>query len=167
MKFWRRVRRLARRFGYARAFCSALLVGLALLRIHDPAPIEELRLRTFDTFQRIDPRVKTARPVRVIDIDDRSLAKYGQWPWPRTRVAELVNTLSRLGARVIAFDILFSEPDRLTPSVAADTFQGLDEATRDKLRALPNNDQVFADAMRRSRVVLAESGLPSDRKSVV
>jgi adenylate cyclase len=161
MKFWRPVRRLARRFGYARAFCVALLIGLALLRIHDPAPIEELRLRTFDTFQRIDPRVKTARPVRVIDIDDRSLAKYGQWPWPRTRVAELVNTLSRLGARVIAFDILFSEPDRLTPSVAADTFQGLDEATRDKLRALPNNDQVFAEAMRRSRVVLAESGLPS------
>jgi adenylate cyclase len=161
MKFWRRVRRLARRFGYARAFCVALLVGLALLRIDDPAPIEELRLRAFDTFQRIDPRIKTARPVRIIDIDDRSLAKYGQWPWPRTRVAELVNALTKLGASVIAFDILFSEPDRLTPGVAAETIQGLDDATRDKLRALPSNDQVFADAMRRSRVVLAESGLPS------
>jgi adenylate cyclase len=161
MKFWRRVRRLARRFGYARAFCVALLVGLALLRIDDPAPIEELRLRTFDTFQRIDPRVKTARPVRIIDIDDRSLAKYGQWPWPRTRIADLVNALTRLGAAVIAFDIVFSEPDRLTPGVAADTIQGLDDATKEKLRALPSNDQVLADAMRRSRVVLAESGLPS------
>jgi adenylate cyclase len=161
MKFWRRVRRLARRFGYARAFCVALLVGLALLRIDDPAPIEELRLRAFDTFQRIDPRIKTARPVRIIDIDDRSLAKYGQWPWPRTRVAELVNALTKLGASVIAFDILFSEPDRLTPGVAAETIQGLDDATRDKLHALPSNDQVLADAMRRSRVVLAESGLPS------
>jgi adenylate cyclase len=155
------VKRLARRFGYARAFCVALLVGLALLRIDDPAPIEELRLRAFDTFQRIDPRIKTARPVRIIDIDDRSLAKYGQWPWPRTRVAELVNALTKLGASVIAFDILFSEPDRLTPGVAAETIQGLDDATRDKLRALPSNDQVLADAMRRSRVVLAESGLPS------
>jgi adenylate cyclase len=161
MKFWRRVKRLARRFGYARAFCVALLVGLALLRIDDPAPIEELRLRAFDTFQRIDPRIKTARPVRIIDIDDRSLAKYGQWPWPRTQVAELVNALTKLGASVIAFDILFSEPDRLTPGVAAETIQGLDDATRDKLRALPSNDQVLADAMRRSRVVLAESGLPS------
>jgi adenylate cyclase len=55
---------------------------------------------------------------------------------------------------------VFSEPDRLTPGVAADTFQGLDDATRDKLRSLPGNDQVFADAIRRSRVVLAESGLP-------
>jgi adenylate cyclase len=161
MKLWRRVRRLARRFGYARAFCVLLLVGLALLRIHDPAAVEELRLRTFDTFQRIDPRVKTARPVRVIDIDDRSLAKYGQWPWPRTRIADLVNALTRLGSAVIAFDIVFSEPDRLTPGVAADTIQGLDEATREKLRALPSNDQVLADAMRRSRVVLAESGIPS------
>jgi adenylate cyclase len=161
MQFWSRVSRLARRFGFARAFCVALLIGLALLRINDPAPIEELRLRTFDTFERLDPRIKTARPVRVIDIDDKSLAKYGQWPWPRTRIAELVNRLTGLGAAVIAFDILFSEPDRLTPGVAADSFQGLDEATRDKLRALPSNDQVLADAMRRSRVVLAESGIPT------
>jgi adenylate cyclase len=139
----------------------ALLIGLAMLRIADPPPTEELRVRTFDTFQRIDPRVKTARPVRIIDIDEKSLAKYGQWPWPRTRIADLVNALTKLDAAVIAFDIVFAEPDRLTPGVAADTIQGLDEATRDKLHALPSNDQVFADAMQRSRVVLAESGLPS------
>ncbi len=160
MKRWRRVRRLARRFGYARALCVALLFGLALLRIADPAAIEELRVRTFDTFQIIDPRMKTARPVVIIDIDEKSLAEYGQWPWPRTRIADLVNALTRLDAAVIAFDIVFAEPDRLTPGVAADTIQGLDEATRDKLRALPSNDQVLADAMRRSRVVLGESGLP-------
>src|ERR1700730_14336235 len=163
MKFWRRVRRLARRFGYARAFCVALLIGLALLRIDDRAAIEELRFRTFDSFQRIDPRVKTARPVRIIDIDERSLAKYGQWPWPRTRIVELINALNRLNAAVIAFDIVFSEPDRLNPGDAADAIPGLDDATKDKLRALPSNDQVFADAMRRSRVVLAESG----RRSIV
>ena len=158
---WRRVRRLARRFGYARALCVTFLIGLAMLRIADPSATEELRVRTFDTFQRIDPRVKTARPVRIIDIDEKSLAKYGQWPWPRTRIAELVNALTKLDAAVIAFDVVFAEPDRLTPGVAADTIRGLDEATRDKLRALPSNDQVFADAMRDSRVVLAESGLPS------
>jgi adenylate cyclase len=158
MKFWRRVRRLARRFGYARAVCVALLIGLALLRIDDRAAIEELRFRTFDSFQRIDPRVKTARPVRIIDIDERSLAKYGQWPWPRTRIVELINALTRLNAAVIAFDIVFSEPDRLNPGEAADAIPGLDDATKSKLRALPSNDQVLADAMRRSRVVLAESG---------
>src|SRR4051812_32305027 len=161
MKLWRRVRRLARRFGYARAFCVVLLIGLAMLRIADPSPVQELRLRTFDVFNRIDPRVKTARPVRIVNIDEKSLAKYGQWPWPRTRIADLVNHLTRMGARVIAFDIMFPEPDRLTPAVAAESFQGLDEATREKLRALPGHDDVFADAMRNSRVVLAESGIPN------
>ena len=131
-----------------------------MLRIADPPPIEELRVRTFDTFQRIDPRVKTARPVTIVDIDDKSLTSLGQWPWPRTRIADLVSNLTKLGAVVIAFDVIFSEPDRLNPDVAADTFRDLDDETRTKLRALPSNDQLFANAMRRSRVVLGESGLP-------
>jgi adenylate cyclase len=149
-----------RRFGYARLVCLALLIGFAVLRIVDPAPVEELRVRTFDTFQRIDPRVKKARPVTIVDIDDASLAKLGQFPWPRTQIADLVTKLTRLGAVVIAFDVVFSEPDRLNPDAAADTFRNLDEATREKLRALPSNDQILADAMRRSHVVLGESGLP-------
>ncbi len=161
MKRLRILRRwFARRFGYARLVCLAYLIGLAAFRIADPAPVEELRVRTFDTFQLIDPRVKTARPVAIVDIDEKSLAKLGQFPWPRTRIADLVTNLTRLGAVVIAFDTIFSEPDRLNPDVAAETFRNLDEETRAKLRALPSNDQIFADAMRRSRVVLGESGLP-------
>jgi adenylate cyclase len=167
MRRLRALRRwFARKFGYARLVCLALLIGLAALRIADPAPVEELRVRTFDTFQRIDPRVKTARPVAIVDIDEKSLAKLGQWPWPRTRIADLVTNLTRLGAVVIAFDVIFSEPDRLNPDVAADTFHNLDEETRARLRALPSNDQIFADAMRRSRVVLGESGLPSVQKEL-
>jgi adenylate cyclase len=160
MKRLRLLRRwFARRFGYARVACLALLVGFAALRIADPAVIEEIRVRTFDTFQRIDPRVKTARPVAIVDIDEVSLAKLGQWPWPRTRIADMVTNLTKLGAVVIAFDVIFAEPDRLNPDVAADTFRNLDEETRARLRALPSNDQVLADAMQHSRVVLGVSGL--------
>src|SRR5882724_10295747 len=161
MKRLRILRRwFKRRFGYARLICLALLIGFAALRVFDPPPVEELRVRTFDTFQRIDPRVKTARPVAIVDIDEKSLAKLGQFPWPRTRIADLVTHLTRLGAVVIAFDTIFSESDRLNPDVAAETFRNLDEETRAKLRALPSNDQILADTMRRSRVVLGESGLP-------
>jgi adenylate cyclase len=160
MKRLRLLRRwFARRFGYARVACLALVVGFAALRIADPAVIEEIRVRTFDTFQRIDPRVKTARPVAIVDIDEVSLAKLGQWPWPRTRIADMVTNLTKLGAVVIAFDVIFAEPDRLNPDVAADTFRNLDEETRARLRALPSNDQVLADAMQHSRVVLGVSGL--------
>jgi adenylate cyclase len=163
MKRLRALRRwFKRRFGYARLACVALLVGIAALRVLDPAPIEELRVRTFDGFQRIDPRKKTARPVTIVDIDDKSMEKLGQWPWPRTKIADLVTELTRLGAVVIAFDVVFSEPDRLNPDFVADTFRNLDEETRAKLRKLPSNDQIFADAIRASRVVLGESGLPEE-----
>jgi adenylate cyclase len=159
LRIWRRW--FARRFGYARLVCLGLLVGLAGLRIADPAPIEELRVRTFDTYQVIEPRVKTARPVTIVDIDEKSLAKFGQWPWPRTRVADMVTNLTALGAAVVAFDIVFAEPDRLNPGAAAETMRYLDEITRNKLRELPSNDQIFADAMKRSRVVLGETALAS------
>jgi adenylate cyclase len=159
MKRLRVLRRwFTRRIGYARLLCLALLIGLAALRVADPAPVEEIRVRTFDFFQRIDPRHKTARPVTIVDIDDKSLEKIGQWPWPRTRIADLVTELTRLGAVVIAFDAVFSEPDRLNPADVADTLRNLDEDTRAKLRALPSNDEVFAEAIRKSRVVLGESG---------
>src|SRR6266852_5706500 len=163
MKRSRILRRwFTRRFGYARLACLALLIAFVGLRVLDPAPIQELRVRTFDTFQLLDPRIKTARPVTIIDIDERSLAdpRLGQWPWPRTRVADIVASLTQLGAVVIAFDAVFSEPDRLNPDIAADTFRNLDEATREKLRSLPSNDRIFADAIRNSRVVLGESGGP-------
>lgn len=163
MKRLRILRRwFKRRFGYARLACLALLIAFAALRILDPAPVEEIRVRTFDTFQRFDPRKKAVRPVTIVDIDDKSMEKLGQWPWPRTRIADLVTELTRLGAVVIAFDAVFSEPDRLNPNIAADTFRNLDEATREKLRLLPSNDQIFADAIKASRVVLGESGLPEE-----
>src|SRR6202048_4931465 len=79
MKRLRILRRwFKRRFGYARLVCLVLLIGLAALRIADPAPVEELRVRTFDSFQRVHPRVKKARPVPLVEIHDKSLAKLGQ-----------------------------------------------------------------------------------------
>jgi adenylate cyclase len=151
-----------RKFGYARLVCLVLLVGFAALRVWDPHPVEEMRVRTWDYFQVFEPRVKAIRPVTIVDIDERSLAdpRLGQWPWPRTRVADIIANLTKLGAVVIAFDVVFSEPDRLNPDIAADTFRNLDEATREKLRALPSNDRILADVIRASRVVLGESGLP-------
>ncbi|MCC8945859.1 adenylate/guanylate cyclase domain-containing protein [Bradyrhizobium sp. Arg62] len=166
MKRLKAIRRwFARRFGYARLVCVALLIGIAALRIVDPAPVQELRVRTFDTFQALQPRQKTARPVTIVDIDEKSLAdpRLGQWPWPRTRLADIVTNLTRLGAVVIAFDTVFSEPDRLNPDIAADTFSSLDEEMRARLRQLPSNDSIMAEAIKNSRVVLGESGGPNVR----
>lgn len=148
----------ARKLGLARVMCLALLVLFAGARLWDPPPIQELRLRTFDMFQLIDPRHKAARPVTIVDIDDKSLAKLGQWPWPRTRIADLIQNLTNNGAVVIGFDVVFSEADRLNPDLVASQMRDLDDATRAKLRELPSNDQILADAIKRSRVVLGETG---------
>ncbi len=150
----------ARKLGFARLMCLALLVLFAGARLWDPPPIQELRLRTFDMFQLIDPRHKAARPVTIVDIDDKSLARLGQWPWPRTRIADMIQNLTSNGAVVIGFDVVFSEPDRLNPDLVASQMRYLDDATRIKLRELPSNDQVLADVIKRSRVVLGETGLP-------
>lgn len=138
----------------------ALLFALLVLRVTDPPALEEVRLRAFDLFQVIQPRVATQRPVVIVDIDEESLRKLGQFPWPRTRMADMITRLTRMGAAVIGFDVIFAEPDRLSPALAADVYRGLDEETKNKLRALPSNDQVMADAIKQSRVVLGETGLP-------
>ena len=151
----------ARRFGLGRTVCVGLLAALAFLRVADPFPLQELRDRTFDLYQIIRPRVPTEKPVVIVDIDEKSLRTIGQWPWPRTRIAQLVDRLTSLGAAVIGFDVIFAEPDRLSPDRVADDVAGLDAATRAKLRALPSNDEVLADAVHRSRVVLGESASSS------
>jgi adenylate cyclase len=153
--------RFARKFRSARLLCMVLLLALLALRVAEPAPLEELRLRAFDILQILQPREAEERPVIIVDIDEQSLRALGQWPWPRTRVAELISRLTKLGALVIGFDVVFAEPDRLSPQFAAETFSELDEATRSKLRGLPSNDQVMADAMRQSKVVVGETGLPT------
>src|SRR6187551_1759637 len=155
----KRILRLLNRFGMGRAIALVLLVDLVLVRIWDPLPVEALRLRVFDAYQLIAPRAATARPVVIVDIDEDSLKSLGQWPWPRTVVADLVTRVTQMGAAAIGFDAVFSEPDRSSPALAADSFRGLDEETRAKLKALPSNDAVLADAIGNSRVVLGQTAL--------
>ncbi|WP_092239263.1 adenylate/guanylate cyclase domain-containing protein [Bradyrhizobium sp. Gha] len=150
-----------RRLGVARLICLGLLIVFAGLRVWDPPPLQEVRVRTFDLFQLIDPRHKAVRPVTIVDIDDKSLARLGQWPWPRTRIADLIINLTHDGAVAIGFDVVFSEPDRLNPDLVANEMRYLDDATRARLHELPSNDQVLSEAIKGSRVVLGETGQPA------
>src|ERR1700691_5616823 len=93
-------------------FALALMV---LARARDPALLETLAARGFDQEQQIAPRVYQPLPVSIVAIDERSLAKYGQWPWPRTLLARLVRQIAAGHPRVLGVDIIFAEPDRLSP----------------------------------------------------
>jgi adenylate cyclase len=90
-----------------------IVLSLLALRIADPYPVRVARETSFDVYQQLRPRpAPPDLPVRIIDIDELSLAELGQWPWPREIFATLANRLTELGAAVVAFDILFSEAER-------------------------------------------------------
>lgn len=87
------------------------------LRIVAPDLLDRLSLICFDLYQRAAPRETGDAPIRIVAIDENSLVKFGQWPWPRTIVAKLIGRLREAGAAVIAFDIDFAEPDRTSPKM--------------------------------------------------
>jgi adenylate cyclase len=153
--------RRAQQVGLARAVCILLLFALVPLRLADPRPLQELRTRTFDFFQVLRPRPQEIRPVVIVDIDEASLKAVGQWPWPRTTVADLITQITRLGAVAIGFDIIFPEPDRMSPAIAEQSFRGIDAETRAKLDRLPSNDDALAEAIKHSRVVVGQAGAAS------
>lgn len=101
---------------------AVILVGMAALigviAAHAAFAPQAFRLTAlvFDAYQLIKPREATDPPVAVIDIDEASIGKLGQWPWSRSTVAEIVTRASGLGAAAIGFDIVFSEPDRTAPA---------------------------------------------------
>lgn len=134
-----------------------VVVLLTLLRIADPFPVQVLREIAFDFYQRLHPRPQGEFPVRVIDIDERSLAELGQWPWPRDRLATLSDRLTELGAAAIGFDVLFPEPDRMSPSRIAATLPGVDAAT------LPDYDAIFAASLSRAPAILGFSLTPAGK----
>lgn len=155
----RLLRRALDRFGVGRAVALVILAYLVLLRIWDPLPIEAIRLRGFDLFQLVQPRTPQLKPVVIVDLDEASLREVGQWPWPRTLVAEMVGRLTAAGAVAIGFDVIFPERDRTSARQTAETIPGLDPETRAKLKALPSNDEVLAEAISRSRVILGQTAL--------
>jgi adenylate cyclase len=136
---------------------GTVILGALALRVWDPTPVARLRSLVFDAYQRLDPRsFDPALPVRIVDIDEESLKQVGQWPWPRTVLAELVDKLATGGAAAIGFDMVFPEPDRMSPANTlrywpkSDALAGL----REEVEKLPTNDQVFAEAIGKGPVLL-------------
>ncbi|MFT6674218.1 MAG: adenylate cyclase [Sulfitobacter sp.] len=147
----------SRKIGWGRVAGLVLVVAMVALRIADPVFVERLRLQAFDAFQQINPRDPAPSPVVILDIDDRSLAEVGQWPWPRTQIADLTMKAMQAGAAAVAFDIIFSEPDRLSPENIAVDNPSLPENLRAELLKLPSNDQVLAQMFARARVVVGQT----------
>ena len=141
--------------GPGRAGALALVAGALVLRIIDPGVITELRVRSFDLVERVWPRAADSARVAIIDIDEKSLARYGQWPWSRHKVAELLRRIAQGKPRVVGIDIIFADRDRLSPDEIARELPGLPPALADALAQLPPSDRDLAEAIAAVPTVLS------------
>ena len=138
----------------------AVLFVAAIARLSFPGPLDQLSLICFDLYQRALPRVQLPpedrTPVVIVDIDDASLKRVGQWPWSRALIAKLVDRLREAGAAVIGFDIVFSEPDRTSPQLLLPllTQGGSDETEAKRLLAkMADPDEELAEAISKLPIV--------------
>jgi len=129
-------------------FTSTLMVVLIALlmfagRYLDVSPVETLRLKTFDYYQKIKPRTKNTDSVVIVEITEDDLKTYGQWPWPRNIMADLHNKIQAQQVQSIQYNILFTEADRLNELSL--------------LKGDVSNDQLFAGTIRGSNTVMMYS----------
>lgn len=138
------------------AILAAFTIALAL----DLASLLPLRSAWFDAYQRIAPRGIDATPVTIVAIDEKSLAEYGRWPWPRTLLARLVRAIEAHGPGAIGLDIVMPETDPLSPGRSL-AYADADPALRARIAALPSNDVVLAQALADAPTVLMMAAIPA------
>ena len=137
---------------------AAILLGLT--RISDPEFVQVLRLKYFDQLQIKYPRATEGQTYSVIvDIDEKSLREIGQWPWPRTVLADLFNKSRDAGMLVLGLDVLFAEKDRTSPELIAKDVENRNPKIADLLKTLPSNESLAMEAMKKFPTVIGHSGL--------
>ena len=132
----------------------AFAIGMAGLSGH--GPVAALNRFALDTLQVQFASGARAPDTVVVDIDDASLAALGQWPWPRYRIAQLIDRVAACKPSAIAMDILFSEPDRTSLADIRRTFKhdfGIDVSIGGVPSALLDNDGFLGREMARANVV--------------
>ena len=142
------------RFNKIIGFAILLLACLVLFRFVDPKTVQIIRAVTFDLYQRVLPKNVERLPITIVDIDEKSLAEIGQWPWPRSTLIELLQQLSILQPQVIGFDMVFPEPDRFSAVNLLDLLAKQNPPIILSQHQLVNSDAEFAAVIAGKQIVL-------------
>ncbi|WP_375778574.1 CHASE2 domain-containing protein [Bradyrhizobium sp. ma5] len=141
-------------YGVAACICIAAIV---LIRVVDPSFVQAARRYVFDSYQWLDTQPVESNLAQVLAVDNASLARIGEWPWPRTVWSDVVAALTNSGALAIGFTVLFTESDRMSPELQ------LGPLAPDRSHSVGTmSDETFALAIKRSRVVLATIPISSE-----
>jgi adenylate cyclase len=119
-----------------------------------PDTFGSARQLLFDHYQRRFPRVPTTQPVTIVAIDDNTLEAVGQWPWPRNRLANLVEAIAAQKPLAIGLDIYMPELDQTSPGMVADNLPPSAADLATQLRTLPSHERILASALRAAPSIL-------------
>lgn len=142
---------------------SAGLLVLVLFHLFSLVPFQSfLRTFNFDLYQLVMPRERLSAPVVIVDIDEESLSRYGQWPWPRSLMARLITEIGVYNPAAIGIDVIMPEPDRSTPCQSLRLLPSAPESLLESVCALPSNDELLAQTLAAYPTVLGVAGIPGN-----
>ena len=134
-----------------------LLVLLIALKIINPSFIKSISYISFDLYQKVFPLEKQDSNVVIIDIDEKSLSKFGQFPWSRNVFAQIIEKVSATEPKAIGFDIFFTEKDKQSPEEIIKAYN-LTPNDVVQLQNIKGHDEIFREGLEKSNSVIAVLG---------
>ncbi len=121
-------------------------------------PFVSGRQLLFDGYQRAFPRQRQAQPVTIVEIDEKSLKEIGQWPWPRNRLADLIDAIAVHQPAAIGLDMYMPEPDQTSPDRVAANLPPEGRSLAAALSQLPSHEARLAKSLHAAPTVLGAAG---------
>ena len=134
-----------------------LLILLIVLKITNPTFIKSISFLSFDLYQKVFPLEKRETDVIIIDIDEKSLGKFGQFPWSRSVFAKIIENVKTSNPKAIGFDIFFSEKDKQSPDEIIKAYN-LIPTDVSELQNIKGHDEIFREQLEKSKSVIAVLG---------
>ena len=134
-----------------------LLIFLIALKIVNPSFIKSISYLSFDLYQKVFPLKKRETDVIIIDIDEKSLGKFGQFPWSRSVFAKIIENVNTSNPKAIGFDVFFSEKDKQSPEEVIKAYN-LIPTDVSELQNIKGHDEIFREQLEKSKSVIAVLG---------
>ena len=135
-----------------------ILILLIILKSFNPNYIKSISFLSFDMYQKVFPIKKQDSNVVIIDIDEKSLSKFGQFPWNRSIFAKIIENVNEANPKSIGFDVFFSEKDKQSPEEIIKSYNILSEDVINYLVKIKGHDERFRQQLENSKSVLAVLG---------
>ena len=140
-------------------FLSGIFLFLIVIKFFNPLIAKKISFINYDFYQKIFNRGEV-KDITIVDIDEKSIAKIGQFPWRRDAYSKILENLNQYNPLAIAFDIVFSEKDKQNPQDLLLQLQKESDLFIDVI--VPNTNKIFIDSIKQSKVILPILGEPKD-----